>query len=140
MKTVSGSGSLPVYSSSQQQLRSTSGSFQPSYKPRANPPPIRAIELMGINLHEEKEPSRDVDLSDVTTMRSKMGHHSEETNELFNLMARQIKKRCEERINLFTVENVESKALDTMSENEMDQYILSNEDVDVEASEKRDDI
>jgi len=40
------------------------------------------------------EPSREVELSEVTQMRSKMKHHSEETNELFNLMARQIKKRC----------------------------------------------
>ena len=37
-------------------------------------------------------------------MRTKMGQHSEETNELYNLMARHIKKRCEERINLYTVE------------------------------------
>lgn len=65
---------------------------------------------MGINLHEEKEPSRDVDQSEVTLMRSRMAHHSEETNELFNLMARQIKKRCQERINLFTVEDVGAKS------------------------------
>jgi len=38
-------------------------------------------------------------------MRSKLNNHSEETNELFNLMARQIKKRCEERINLFSLES-----------------------------------
>lgn len=38
-------------------------------------------------------------------MRSKMATHSEETNELFNLMARQIKKRCQERVNLYTVED-----------------------------------
>lgn len=37
-------------------------------------------------------------------MRVKMAHHSEETNELFNLMARSIKKRCEERVNLFMVQ------------------------------------
>lgn len=76
------------------------------HKPRANPPPVRAIELMGINLHEEREPSREVDTADVTQMRSTMKNHSEETNELYNLMARHIKKRCEERINLYTVEQV----------------------------------
>ena len=47
-----------------------------------------------------------MDQSDVTYMRNKMTQHSEETNELFNLMARQIKKRCEERVNLYTVEDV----------------------------------
>ena len=36
-------------------------------------------------------------------MRTKMGSHSEETNELFNLMARSIKIRSEERVNLYTV-------------------------------------
>ena len=36
-------------------------------------------------------------------MRVKMASHSEETNELFNLMARSIKIRSEERINLCTV-------------------------------------
>ena len=36
-----------------------------------------------------------------------MGQHCEETNELYNLMARHIKKRGEERINLFTVEQVQ---------------------------------
>ena len=42
-----------------------------------------------------------------------MKEHSEETNELFNLMARQIKKRCEERINLFMVDE-ENKELDSI--------------------------
>ena len=79
------------------------------HKPRANPPPVRAIELMGINLHQEREPSREVDQSDVTQMRTKMGQHSEETNELYNLMARHIKKRCEERINLYTIEKAAAK-------------------------------
>ncbi len=63
-------------------------SSQEPRKPRPNPPPIKALELMGLNLHEEKEPDHDVDVSDVTMMRQKMNHHSEETNELFNLMAR----------------------------------------------------
>ena len=36
-----------------------------------------------------------------------MGQHCEETNELYNLMARHIKKRGEERINLYTVEQVQ---------------------------------
>ena len=58
---------------------------------------------MGLNLHQEKEVERDVDTSEVTNMRVKMAHHSEETNELFNLMARSIKIRSEERINLYTV-------------------------------------
>ena len=66
-----------------------------------------------------------------------MTQHSEETNELFNLMARQIKKRAEERINLYTVEDVGSKRSREqsreeprilMDEQEMDQYILDNED------------
>ena len=73
-------------------------------QPRANPPPIKTIELMSLKLHEEKEVERDVEDSEVTVMRTKMAQHSEETNELFNLMARSIKKRCEERVNLFTVE------------------------------------
>jgi len=41
-------------------------------------------------------------------MRTTMKQHSEETNELYNLMARHIKKRCEERINLYMVEHVNS--------------------------------
>ena len=93
---------------------------------------------MGINLHQEREPSRDVDLSDVTQMRSKMNQHSEETNELYNLMARHIKKRCEERINLYTIESKSqsAKAKTTLSDNnqnilmdeqEMDQFILDND-------------
>ena len=97
------------------------------HKPRANPPPIRAIELMGLNLHQEREPSRDVDQSDVTQMRSKMNQHSEETNELYNLMARHIKKRCEERINLYTIESKgqSAKAKTTLSDN--NQNILMDE-------------
>jgi len=59
---------------------------------------------MGINLHEESEVERDVDQSDVTGMCAKMTMHSEETNELYNLMARSIKKRCSERVNLYSVE------------------------------------
>ena len=83
---------------------------------------------MGINLHEETEPSREVETSEVTQMRSKMKLHSEETNEVFNLMARQIKKRCQERINLYTVENVDKKLpTNLLTENEMDHLILSNE-------------
>ena len=39
-------------------------------------------------------------------MRVKMSAHSEETNEVFNLIARSIKKRCSERVNLFKIENV----------------------------------
>ena len=38
-------------------------------------------------------------------MQRKLASHSEETNELFNLMARQIKKRCEERVNMFILED-----------------------------------
>ena len=71
-------------------------------------------------------------------MRSKMNQHSEETNELYNLMARHIKKRCEERINLYTIEskNQSAKAKTTLSDNnqnilmdeqEMDQFILDND-------------
>ena len=66
---------------------------------------------MGLNLHEEKEPDHGIDISDVTMMRSKLNTHSEETNELFNLMARQIKKRCEERINLFSLESQQHKSV-----------------------------
>ena len=94
---------------------------------------------MGINLHEEREPSREVDNSDVTQMRTKMGHHSEETNELYNLMARHIKKRGEERINLYSVEDTADQKVNVavmdgnddgnlMDEQEMDQFILDNVD------------
>lgn len=30
-------------------------------QPRPNPPPIKTIELMGINLHDEKEVEREVE-------------------------------------------------------------------------------
>ena len=63
--------------------------------------------------------------------------HSEETNELFNLMARQIKKRCEERVNLYTVEdkpqlfgkNISPEIKDNtlMDEKEMDQFLLNDD-------------
>jgi len=59
---------------------------------------------MGINLHQAHSPDRDVDQTDVTHMiNHKLCEHSEETNELYNLMARHIKKRGEERINLYMV-------------------------------------
>ena len=59
---------------------------------------------MGINLHQAHSPDREVENSDVTHMiKNKLCEHSEETNELYNLMARHIKKRGEERINLYTV-------------------------------------
>ena len=96
---LSSNNSLPVYN----EHRSSGSSLQ-KWQPRANPPPIKTIELMGLNLHEEKEVDRDVEDLEVTMMRGKMAQHSEETNELFNLMARSIKKRCEERVNLYTVE------------------------------------
>lgn len=80
-----------------------------------------------------------------------MNLHSEETNELYNLMARHIKKRGEERINLYTVENsigsARKEMVDGLSpevrdnavlvhgddgilmdEQEMDQFILDNVD------------
>ena len=80
-----------------------------------------------------------------------MNLHSEETNELYNLMARHIKKRGEERINLYTVENTAGSARKEivdglspevrdnavlvhgddgilMDEQEMDQFILDNVD------------
>ena len=85
---------------------------------------------MGINLHEEKEVDRDVEDLEVTQMRGKMAQHSEETNELFNLMARSIKKRCEERVNLYMVEETVQKQKDlpvVMDEAEMDDFMLSNE-------------
>ena len=43
-------------------------------------------------------------------MQKIISTHSEESNELFNLMARQIKKRCEERVNMFIVENKPAEA------------------------------
>ena len=58
-----------------------------------------------------------------------MTAHSEETNELFNLMARQIKKRCEERINLYQVEEKNWKGQDALlDEKDLDELILANED------------
>ena len=60
-----------------------------------------------------------------------MNHHSEETNELFNLMARQIKRRCEERINLYTVESDRNNSVDKkpqilMNEDELDEFIMTD--------------
>jgi hypothetical protein len=51
-------------------------------------------------------------------MRVRMKEHSEETNELFNLMARQIKKRGEERVNLYAVDELDSG---------MDEYLIDKE-------------
>jgi len=55
-------GSLPLYDHS----RSNSKFLR---QPRPNPPPIKTIELMGINLHAAREVERDVDPADVTQMR-----------------------------------------------------------------------
>ena len=38
-------------------------------------------------------------------MQKSLAAHTDETNEIFNLMARQIKKRAEERVNLFVIED-----------------------------------
>lgn len=62
---------------------------------------------MGLEFHDAQSPSREVDTSEVNSMCKTMSQHCEETNELYNLMARHIKKRGEERINLFTVEQVQ---------------------------------
>ena len=119
---------MPVYSSG----HSTANQAATRRVPRANPPPVKAIELMGINLHQERAPSRDVDKADVKYMRNTMNHHCEETNELYNLMARHIKKRCEERINLFQVEDGTDKASNAniamINEEEMDQFLLNEDD------------
>ena len=48
---------------------------------------------------------RKVDKTEVEVMKNKLSSHSEETNELFNLMARQIKKRCEERVNMILIDD-----------------------------------
>ena len=76
-------------------------------------------------------------------MRSRMKEHSEETNELFNLMARQIKQRCEERINLFLVDDLEKGDMDSADllnrqqemQDEIDRYLMNNnfEEADVVA-------
>lgn len=42
---------------------------RPVFKPRANPPPIKALDLLGVNLHQADEPSRTVEDSDVSMMR-----------------------------------------------------------------------
>ena len=57
-----------------------------------------------MNLHDTADPERGVDAIEVEQMQSKLEHHSEETNELFNLMAQQIKKRCEERVNMVVID------------------------------------
>ena len=63
-------------------------------------------------------------------MRNRMKEHSEETNELFNLMARQIKKRCEERINLFVVDQKEegqdNGSIQKFAQEDIDQFLLDN--------------
>lgn len=66
MKTIKSQGSnggvssLPIFSANR------SNTSQIDFRPRANPPPIKTIELMGINLHDEKELSREVEQSEVT--------------------------------------------------------------------------
>jgi len=68
MKLASSGSSLPIYS-----VDPSSG-IQPGKRvPRANPPSVSAIELMGINLHEEREVTRDVDNAEMKQMRIKMG-------------------------------------------------------------------
>ena len=57
-----------------------------------------------MNLHDIVDPERGVDAIEVEQMQQKLEHHSEETNELFNLMAQQIKKRCEERVNMVVID------------------------------------
>lgn len=68
MKLASSGSSLPIYS-----VDPSSGNLPAKRVPRANPPTVSAIELMGINLHEETELSRDVDNTDIKQMRGKMG-------------------------------------------------------------------
>lgn len=67
---------------------------------RPAPQPFKALDLLGMNLHDAVDPVRDVEACEVEQMQRKLASHSEETNELFNLMAQQIKKRCEERVNM----------------------------------------
>ena len=53
-------------------------------------------------------------------------HYSEETNEILNLMARKIKTRGQERINLYTLEQKDdSKQLTTM--HELDEMVLASD-------------
>ena len=57
-----------------------------------------------------------------------MNEHCEETNELYNLMARHIKKRCEERINLYQVEQNENANIQLTDEKDLDTFILHDPD------------
>ena len=73
-----------------------------------------------------------------------MKAHTEDTNELFNLMARHIRKRGEERVNLYLVDEPEPTELQTVkngqninsdsSDNEImeniDKFLLGNNDKD----------
>ena len=71
------------------------------------PKPVKAIELLGLNLHDQAQHVTDVDNVEVEEMQQNMVAHTEETNEIFNLMARQIKKRAEERVNMFVIEDTD---------------------------------
>ena len=73
--------------------------------PRKNPLPVNALALLGVDLHDQMDPERSVANNEVEVMQKKLTEHSEETNELFNLMARQIKKRTEERVNMVVIED-----------------------------------
>ena len=77
--------------------------------PRRNPKPVKAIELLGLDLHDRTQHETKVENSEVEVMQNNLAEHTDETNEIFNLMARQIKKRAEERVNLVEVTDAKRK-------------------------------
>lgn len=74
------------------QTATTSNWYQ-GKQPRPNPKVVNAIDLLQVNLHSSLEPEIGIEESETAHMRQRMKAHTEDTNELFNLMARHIRKR-----------------------------------------------
>ncbi len=71
--------------------------------PRAAMRKSTTIDMLGINLHQQKDIHRSVNNDEVSEMKQKIEKHDEITNEVFNLMGAHIQKRCEERVNFYVI-------------------------------------
>jgi hypothetical protein len=69
---------------------------------------VNTLKMLGIRLHKYSEPGYNVKKEEVNLTLGKMKEkHTEETNEVYNLIACQISKRQQERVNLFETDSVD---------------------------------
>ena len=66
---------------------------------------VNTLKMLGIRLHKYSEPGYGINKDDVKITLGKIKEkHTEETNEVYNLIACQISKRQQERVNLCEIE------------------------------------